>query len=95
MNLFANFIIYSYIIPNDICERGLISVQILPISTLLAVVEWKTGFVPPSIKALIRTKTIIEITNEDDILGGVGKLMPMWPVSLHSSHVTRASTILR
>jgi hypothetical protein len=38
-------------------------------TTLLAVVEWETGFVPPSIEALIRTKTIIEITNEVDILG--------------------------
>jgi hypothetical protein len=64
MNLLANFIIYPYLIPDDIFERGLIFVEILPITTLLAVVEWKTGFVPPSIEALIRTKTIVGITNE-------------------------------
>jgi hypothetical protein len=39
MNHFANFIIYPYLIPNDISERGFISVEILPITTLLAVVE--------------------------------------------------------
>jgi hypothetical protein len=45
------------------------SVEVLPHATLLAVVEWETGFVPPSIEALIRTKTIVGITNEVDILG--------------------------
>jgi hypothetical protein len=34
------------------------------------VVERETGFVPPSIEALIRTKTIVGITSEVDILGG-------------------------
>jgi hypothetical protein len=69
MNLLPNFIIYPYLIPDDISERGLISVEILPITTLLVVIEWKTGFVSPSIEALIRMKIIIEITNEVDILG--------------------------
>jgi hypothetical protein len=36
---------------------------------LLAVVKRETGFVPPSIEGLIRTKTIVGITNEVDILG--------------------------
>jgi hypothetical protein len=36
---------------------------------LLVVVERETGFVPPSIEALIRAKTIVGITNEVDILG--------------------------
>jgi hypothetical protein len=63
MNLFANFIIYPYLIPDDISKRGLISVENLPITTLLAVVEWETGFVPPSIEALIKMKTIVGITN--------------------------------
>jgi hypothetical protein len=36
---------------------------------LLAVVEWETELVPPSIEALISTKTIVGITNEVDILG--------------------------
>jgi hypothetical protein len=69
MNLFANFIIYPYLVPNDISERGFISIEILPITTLLVVVEWEIGFVPPNIEALIRTKTIVGITNEVDILG--------------------------
>jgi hypothetical protein len=69
MNLFANFIVYPYPIPNDISERGLVSVEILPITTLLAVVEWETGLVAPIIEALIRMKTIVGITNEVDILG--------------------------
>jgi hypothetical protein len=69
MNLFSNFIIYPYLIPNDIFERGLNSVEMLPITTLLAVIERETGFVPPSIEALIRMTTIVGITNEVDILG--------------------------
>jgi hypothetical protein len=69
MNLLTNFIIYPYLIPNDISERGLISIEILSITTLLAVVKRKTGFVPSSIEVLISTKTIVGITNEVDILG--------------------------
>jgi hypothetical protein len=33
------------------------------------VVKWETGFVPPSIEALIRMKTIVGIANKVDILG--------------------------
>jgi hypothetical protein len=69
MNLFSIFIIYPYRIPDDISERGLISIEILPITTLLAVVERETGLAPPSIEALIGTKTIVGITNKVDILG--------------------------
>jgi hypothetical protein len=69
MNLFASFIVYTYLIPNDISERGLIFIEILPITNLLAIVEWETGLVPPSIEALIRMKTIVGFTNEVDILG--------------------------
>jgi hypothetical protein len=69
MNLFANFIVYPYLIPDDISEKGLIPIEILPITTLLAIVEQETRLVPPSIEALIRTKTIVGITNEVDILG--------------------------
>jgi hypothetical protein len=84
MNLFANSIIYPHLVLNYISERGLISIEILPITTLFAVVERETVFVPPSIEALIRMKTIVEITNKVDILGIVGQLMPMWSVSPHS-----------
>jgi hypothetical protein len=68
MDLFANFVIYPYLIPDDISERWLISVEILPINTLLAVVKWETELVLPSIQALIGTKTIVRITNKVDIL---------------------------
>jgi hypothetical protein len=84
MNLFANFIIYPYLIPNDISERGLITIEILSIATLLVVVEWETGFVPPSIEALIRMKTIVGITNEVDALGDCQEV---------DAHVTRFSAI--
>jgi hypothetical protein len=43
----AKGIIDFHLISNDISKRGLISVEILPITTLLAVVERKIGFVPP------------------------------------------------
>jgi hypothetical protein len=69
MDIFANFVICSYLIRDDISERGLISVEMLSISTLLAVLERETGLVPHSIEALIRMKTIVGITNEVDILG--------------------------
>jgi hypothetical protein len=69
LNLLANFIIYPYLFSDDIFERGLISIEILPITTLLVVVKWETEFVPPSIEVLIRIKTIVGITNEVDILG--------------------------
>ncbi len=95
MNLFANFIICPYLVPNDISERGLIFVEILPITTLLAVVERETGLVSPSIEALIRTKIIVEITNKVDILGDRRAVDAHVACSLHSSHITRASTILR
>jgi hypothetical protein len=69
MNLFANFIIYPYVIPGDISERGLTSVEVMPHTTMLAVIEWKTGFVPPKIEAFIRTKTIVGITSKVDAVG--------------------------
>jgi hypothetical protein len=86
MNLLANFIIYPYLIPDDISERGLISIEILSHTTLLAVVERETGFVPPSSEALIRTKTIAGITNEVDILGD------NWAVDVHVSYFSALFT---
>jgi hypothetical protein len=86
MNLLANFIIYPYLIPNDISERVLISVEILPHTTLLAVIKWETGFIPPSIKALIMMKTIVGITNEVDILGD------RWTVNAHVAHFSALFT---
>jgi hypothetical protein len=66
MNLFANFIIYPYLITDDISERCLIPVEIMPFTTLLAIAERETGFVPPSIEAMIGMKTIVRITNKVD-----------------------------
>jgi hypothetical protein len=68
MNLLAKFIIYPQLISDDILELGLISVEILPITTLLAVVERETGLVPQRVEALIRTETIVGVTNKVSIL---------------------------
>jgi hypothetical protein len=55
MNLLAKFIIYPQLVFDDIPELGLIFVEILPITTLLIVVERETGLVPPRVEALIET----------------------------------------
>jgi hypothetical protein len=68
MNLLAKFIIYPQLISDDVPELGLIFVKILPITTLLAVVERETGLVPPRVEALIRMKTIVGVTNKVSIL---------------------------
>jgi hypothetical protein len=68
MNLLAKFIIHPQLISDDITELGLIYVEILPITTLLAVVKWETGLVPPRVEALIRTRTIFGVTNKVSIL---------------------------
>jgi hypothetical protein len=47
---------------------GLISIEILPITTLLAVVKQETGLVLPKVEALIRTKTFVGVTNKVSIL---------------------------
>jgi hypothetical protein len=80
MNLFANFVIYPYMISDDISERGLIFVEIQSITNLLTVLEWETGLVPPIIEVLIRMKTIVRITNEVDILGDC------WAVDAHVAY---------
>jgi hypothetical protein len=68
MNLLVKFIIYPQLITDDIPELGLISVEILPITTLLAVVEWETRLVSHRVEALIQMKTIVEVTNKVSIL---------------------------
>jgi hypothetical protein len=64
MNLLAKFIIYPQLISDDILELGLISTEILPITTVLVVVEWETRLVPHRVEALIRTKTIVGVTRK-------------------------------
>jgi hypothetical protein len=68
MNLLAKFIIYSQLISDDILELGLISIEILPITTLLVVVKRETGLVPPRVEALIQMKIIVGVTNKVSIL---------------------------
>jgi hypothetical protein len=68
MNLLVKFIIYPQLTTDDIPELGLISIEILPITTLLAVVEWETRLVPHRVEALIQMKTIVEVTNKVSIL---------------------------
>jgi hypothetical protein len=58
MNLLVKFIIYPQLISDDIPELGLISIEILPITTLLAVVESEIELVPPRVEALIQTKLL-------------------------------------
>jgi hypothetical protein len=64
MNLLAKFIIYRQLISDDIPELGLISIEILPITTLLAIVNRETELVPLRVDALIWTKTIVGVTNK-------------------------------
>jgi hypothetical protein len=68
MNLLTKFIIYHQLISDDIPKLGLISIEILPITTLLAVVKRETRLVPPRVEALIQTKTIVGVTNKVSIL---------------------------
>jgi hypothetical protein len=68
MNLLTKFIIYPQLISDDIPELGLISVEIFPITTLLAVVKREIEFVLPRVEALIWTKTIVGVTNKVSIL---------------------------
>jgi hypothetical protein len=67
LSVASNFLPTSRI-SNNILETRFTSAEVLPHTTLLAVVKRKTGFVPPIIQALIRTKTIVGITKEVDIL---------------------------
>jgi hypothetical protein len=68
MNLLAKFIIYPQLISDDIPMFRLMFVEILPITTLLVVVEWEIGLVPPRVEALIQMKTIVGVTNKVSIL---------------------------
>jgi hypothetical protein len=63
----TNVIIDFHLIFDDISKRGLIPIEILPITNLLAVAERKIGLVPPFIETLIRTKPA-RISNEIHIL---------------------------
>jgi hypothetical protein len=68
MNPLAKIFIDFQLVSNNIFERGLILVEILPITALLAVVKGEIGLIPSRIEALIRTKTIVRVPNKVDIL---------------------------
>ena len=46
MKFLAKVIIDFQLAPDDISERGLISIEFMPVATLLAVVEMEIGLVP-------------------------------------------------
>jgi hypothetical protein len=50
MNLPANSIIYPHMIPDDISKRGLISIEILPHTTLLEMSNRKLGLFHQALK---------------------------------------------
>ena len=50
MKSLAKVIIDFHLVPDDIAETGLISLEILPVTTLLAVVEGKVGLFHPKLK---------------------------------------------
>jgi hypothetical protein len=50
MNLFATFIICPYLIPNDISERGIIFVEILPLRPCWQLSNGKLGLFHPALK---------------------------------------------
>jgi hypothetical protein len=66
--LLAKFCIDHQLIPDSISERGLTSVEILPITTLLTVVDGEIRLIPSLIEALIQTKIIIGVPNKVYIL---------------------------
>jgi hypothetical protein len=76
----AKVVIDLYLISDNISEGGLIPIEILPITTLRAVVEGKVGLILSRIEASVRTKSI-EISNEIHILVDIGQLIPIWLVS--------------
>jgi hypothetical protein len=68
MNPFAKIFIDFKLICDNISERGLISVEILPITALLVVVEGEIRIIPSRIEALIQMKTIVGVPNKVGIL---------------------------
>jgi hypothetical protein len=49
----ANICIDSYLIRNNILERQFISIEFLPVTTLLVVVKGEVGLIPSRVEALI------------------------------------------
>jgi hypothetical protein len=68
MNPLAKVFIDFQLISDNISERWLIPIEILAITTLLAVVEGEIGLISSWIEALIQTKTIVGVPNKAYIL---------------------------
>jgi hypothetical protein len=64
----------------------LIPIEILPITTLLAVVEGAIGLIPSRIKTLIQMKTIVGVPNKVDIL------MDRRAIDTHMAHFSALCT---
>jgi hypothetical protein len=61
MNLSANFIIYPYLIPDDISKRGFISVGVLPIPPYWQLSNGKLGLFHPALKPSLGQKPLLEL----------------------------------
>jgi hypothetical protein len=68
MNPFAKIFVDFQLIYDNISERGLISVEILPITFLLEVLEGEIELIPSRIEASIWTKTLVRVPNKVDVL---------------------------
>jgi hypothetical protein len=68
MNPLAKIFVDFHLISDNISERALIPVEILPITTLLAVIKGEIGLIPSRIEAFIQTKTIVGVPNKVDVL---------------------------
>jgi hypothetical protein len=67
MNPLAKIFVDFQLNSHNISERELIPVEILSITTLLAVVEGEIRLIPSWIEALIRTKTIVGVPKKVDV----------------------------
>jgi hypothetical protein len=59
MNPLAKIFVDFHLISDNISERALIPVEILPITALLAVIKGEIRLIPSRIEAFIQTKTIV------------------------------------
>jgi hypothetical protein len=80
MNTLAKMFVDFQLISDNISERRLIHVEILPITALLAVVKKEIGLISSWIEVLIQTKTIVGVPNK------VHVLMDHWAIETYMAH---------
>jgi hypothetical protein len=68
MNPFAKIFVDFQLISDNISERELLPIEILPITALLAVIEGEIRLIPSRIEALIQIKTIDGVPNKVNVL---------------------------